>query len=208
MFSVSLPFVLPTQSIRFGEEPVEKMVAWASTHVPPTARPNVLDVGTGNGHLLFALVEAGYDALRLTGIDYSQGSVDLSTTIAKQRNEDDEEHTYENITFALCDFLDPESPISPPGQESTSDGVWDLVLDKGTFDAISLMDKDEQGIVPLEGYVPRVVKLLGPGGHFLITCERLSSIVGHEFTVHIACNFTEDELTQKIAKVGNGLEHK
>ena len=153
---------------------MEKMVAWASTHVPPVARPSVLDVGTGNGHVLFAMVEAGYDASRLTGIDYSQGSVDLSTAIAKQRDEDDAEYAYDNVTFALCDFLDPASPVPPPKEERTSDGVWDLVLDKGTFDAISLMDEDEQGIAPLERYVLRVVRLLRPGGYFLITCEQLS----------------------------------
>ena len=175
-----LPLSPSHPSIRFGEEPVAKMVDWASTHVPPIARPNVIDVGTGNGHVLFAMVEAGYDASRLTGIDYSQGSVDLSTAIARQRDEDedededDEEHTYENVTFAVCDFLDPESPVPSPKEKSTSDGVWDLVLDKGTFDAISLMDEDEQGIAPLERYVSRVVRLLRPGGHFLITCERPS----------------------------------
>lgn len=152
---------------------MEKMVAWATTHVPPTARPNVLDVGTGNGHLLFALVEAGYDASQLTGIDYSQGSVDLATAIAKQRDADDEARTYESITFTVCDFLDPASSVPPPGQKRSGDDVWDLVLDKGTYDAMSLMDKDERGTAPLEGYVPQVVKLLRPGGYFLITCERL-----------------------------------
>lgn len=154
---------------------MEKMVEWASRHAPSTARPNVLDVGTGNGHLLFAMVEAGYDASRLTGIDYSQGSVDLSIAIAKQRDEEgDEEGAYENVTFAVCDFLDPASDIPPPRDERTSGGVWDLVLDKGTFDAISLMDKDAQGVAPLDKYVPRVVRLLRPGGHFLITCGHIS----------------------------------
>lgn len=169
--SCPTPIRSPTpSSVRFGEEPVENMVAWASTHIPPTTRPHVLDIGTGNGHLLFALVEAGYDASRLTGIDYSQGSVDLSAAIAKQRDED-EAPAYTDITFAVCDFLDPESSIPPPGNEGTGDGVWDLILDKGTYDAMSLMNKDEQGTLPLEGYVPRVVRLLRPGGHFLITCE-------------------------------------
>jgi len=155
----------------------------ALTHVPLIARPNLLDVGAGNG-LLPSMVEAGYDPSRLTGIDYSQFSVDLCTAIAKRRNgaEDEEKHACENATFAVCDFLDPESPVPPPSKESTSDGVWDLVLDKGTLDAISLMDRDEQGVAPLERYVPRVVRLLRPGGYFLITCERLSSASFHKFT--------------------------
>ncbi|KAN0092944.1 S-adenosyl-L-methionine-dependent methyltransferase [Tylopilus felleus] len=181
----------------FGEEPVEKMAEWASTHVPATLRPSVLDVGTGNGHLLFAMVEAGYDATRLTGIDYSQGSVDLSAAIAKHRDETEsgdkgDGATYANVTFAVCDFLDPASPVPPPREEGASDGAWDLVLDKGTFDAISLMDEDERGAAPLERYVPRVVKLLRPGGHFLIT----------------SCNFTEDELIKKIAAPGSSLVYK
>ncbi|KAG6374409.1 hypothetical protein JVT61DRAFT_4446 [Boletus reticuloceps] len=147
----------------FGEEPVLKMVEWALTHVPPTACPNVLDVGMGNGHLLFAMVDAGYDASRLTGIDYSRGSVDLSIAIAKQRDVQDEgKYTYANVTFAVCDFLDPASSIRRPSAdvdeestETTNDGVWDLVLDKGTFDAMSLMpDEDERGTVSLERYVP------------------------------------------------------
>ena len=149
------------------------MTEWSSTHVPSTTRPSVLDVGTGNGHLLFAMADAGYDPSRLTGIDYSQGSVDLCIAIAKERDDGKEKHTYQDITFVACDFLDPVSPVPMPREESTDEGVWDLVLDKGTFDAISLMDKDVEGNAPLGKYVPRVAKLLKPGGHFLITCERL-----------------------------------
>ncbi|KAF8440434.1 hypothetical protein L210DRAFT_3760600 [Boletus edulis BED1] len=137
-------------------------------HAHASACPNVLDVGTGNGHLLFDMVDAGYDASRLTGIDYSRGSVDLSIAIAKQRDVEDEgKYTYANVTFAVCDFLDPASSIRRPSAdvdevrtETTNDGIWDLVLDKGTFDAMSLMDEDERGTVSLERYVPRVVRLL------------------------------------------------
>jgi len=188
------------------------MVDWSLTHVPPSTCPNVLDVGTGNGHLLFALVEAGYDATRLTGIDYSQGSVDLCVSIANQRDEmegveevpekreADEEarggkegnRMYACVTFTVCDFLDPASQVPPPGEERKSEGVWDVILDKGTYDAISLMEKDERGTAPLQCYVPRVVELLRPGGHFLIT----------------SCNFTKDELNQKIASPGSNLEYK
>ena len=69
------------------------MIEWSSTHVPSTTRPSVLDVGTGNGHLLFAMVDAGYDPSQLPGIDYSQGSVDLSIAIAKERDDGRERGT-------------------------------------------------------------------------------------------------------------------
>ncbi|KAF9223783.1 S-adenosyl-L-methionine-dependent methyltransferase [Gyrodon lividus] len=178
----------------FGEEPEEKMVEWAQIHVPPQTSPNVLDVGSGNGHLLFAMAEAGYDASRLTGIDYSQGSVDLSVAIAKQRALDDadNEHAYGSVSFAVCDFLDAESPTPSPKDESTSDGAWDLIVDKGTYDAISLMGDDGQGHAPLDKYHSRVARLLKPGGRFLIT----------------SCNFTKDELEERFATRALGLEYE
>ncbi|KAF9243389.1 S-adenosyl-L-methionine-dependent methyltransferase [Melanogaster broomeanus] len=178
----------------FGEEPEEKMVEWAQTHVPPQSSPNILDIGSGNGHLLFAMVEAGYDASRLTGIDYSQGSVDLSASIGKQRELDDanDENAYGSVVFATCDFLDARSPIPSPKDQNTSDCAWDLILDKGTYDAISLMDNDAQGNAPLDKYPPRVAALLKPGGHFLIT----------------SCNFTEDELKERFAMPVFGLEYE
>lgn len=56
---------------------------------------------------------------------------------------------------------------------------WDVVLDKGTFDAISLSeDKDSEGRRLCEGYKARIVKLVKKGGIFLVT----------------SCNWTEQEL--------------
>lgn len=56
---------------------------------------------------------------------------------------------------------------------------WDVVLDKGTFDAVSLSDeKDENGRRICEGYRGRVLRLLRTGGVFLVT----------------SCNWTEAEL--------------
>ncbi|KAF8126931.1 S-adenosyl-L-methionine-dependent methyltransferase [Boletus edulis] len=166
---------------------------------PHAPCPNVLDVGTGNGHCSFAMVDAGYDASRLTGIDYSRGSVDLSIAIAKQRDVQDEGN----------------ADVDEVRTETTTTASGTSVLDKGTFDAMSLMDEDERGTVSLERYVPRVVRLLRSGGHFLITCEALSLFPDHlvvcdaqAFTVLIACNFTKDELIQRIATRGSGLEYK
>ena len=56
---------------------------------------------------------------------------------------------------------------------------WDVVLDKGTFDAVSLSDeRDGTGRRICEGYRSRVLRLLRPGGIFLLT----------------SCNWTEAEL--------------
>jgi hypothetical protein len=64
---------------------------------------------------------------------------------------------------------------------TTSSGGWDLVLDKGTFDAISLSgERDGQGRRICEGYGARVLQLLRTGGLFLVT----------------SCNWTEAELKE------------
>lgn len=140
------------------------MVDWAIEHIPPSSNPSILEVGSGNGTLLFGLFDSGYDPSTLHGIDYSAGAVKLSTEIAKSRGAS-------AITFSECNFLnnDPQTPqhIRREGQTD----VWDLLLDKGTYDAIALGEKDEEGHSPAVGYPSRVTRLLKPGGYFLITCE-------------------------------------
>ena len=134
------------------------MVDWALENVPPTTNPSVLEIGCGNGTLVLALVEAGYAATHLSGIDYSPGAVKLASSIAAIRGE--------GISFSDCDFLKEEPPLLSHMEE----GVWDLLLDKGTFDAIALGEKDEKGRLPAVNYPRRIQQLLAPGGYFLITC--------------------------------------
>lgn len=57
---------------------------------------------------------------------------------------------------------------------------WDVVLDKGTFDAISLSEEreEETGRRVCERYKARVLPLVREGGLFLVT----------------SCNWTEEEL--------------
>ena len=150
--------------LRFGEDSVEKMVNWALENVPPRSDLSVLEVGSGNGTLLFALIEEGYAADRLMGIDYSEGAVSLASSIAKMRS-------CEAISFHWSDFLKEEPPLLSDDQQAVGGGAWDLILDKGTFDAIALMHKDESGNSPADNYPSRVAKLLKPGAYFLITCR-------------------------------------
>ncbi|KAG2018020.1 chaperone, variant 3 [Coprinopsis cinerea AmutBmut pab1-1] len=177
--------------IWFGEDSVEKMVDWAVDNIPPTDNPTILEVGSGNGTLLFGLHEAGYGPTLLAGIDYSMGAVKLARGIAVQktkegRDEEDEDEAGEEvekesgkagadqILFDQCDFLE-DTPLALPihsegAKRERKTGVWDLLLDKGTYDAIALGEKDEQGRSPAVRYPGRVVRLLKPGGIFLITC--------------------------------------
>lgn len=128
---------------RFGESSAKKMLAWTLSHLPPTPSfPTVLDLGCGNGDFLFRLAsrKAGYHGALLTGVDYSQGSVDLARLIGQakasgegrdvdSRDEDSEDDESEgsssraegsegDVKFEHADVLNGEDH---PG------GPWDLV---------------------------------------------------------------------------------
>ncbi|KAG9052639.1 hypothetical protein FS842_009467 [Serendipita sp. 407] len=161
--------------IWFGQESVDKMVQWAIEHVPPGGDsgsrdgPFILDIGTGNGILCLSLVEEGYNPQTIMGIDYSEASVQLSEQIAKSRE-------VEGLTFKVVDFVHGKTP-NLHGQDG--EACWDLLLDKGTYDAMALSADPGSGQEhPTSLYPSRVTALLKPGGFFLIT----------------SCNFTEQEI--------------
>ena len=142
------------------------------------AADSFLDLGCGNGSLLFALRDEGWRG-RLLGVDYSPKSVDLARQIAAtkaaERQEDNEGETL-GVDFEEWDVL--AGPYDTVLGGAQADG-WDVVLDKGTFDAISLSDeRDASGRRIVEGYRGRALKLVRPGGLLLIT----------------SCNWTEAEL--------------
>ncbi|TCD69364.1 hypothetical protein EIP91_007920 [Steccherinum ochraceum] len=168
--------------IWFGEDSVEKMVDWTVDNVAASANPSILEVGSGNGSLLFALLEAGYAPDRMAGVDYSEDAVRLSTAIGTSKGEG-----AEKIRFSACDFLaEYPTELSVAGETG-----WNLVLDKGTFDAMALAEKDVTGSHPADTYPKRIAHIIRPGGYFLI----------------VSCNFTEDELRTKFANGATGLEY-
>jgi len=139
----------------------------------------ILDLGTGNGHLLFSLRDEGWQA-ELVGVDYSAGSVALARQIAAAyRDEDGEEYTARGsdgvppLTFEEYDIIH-----GVPGGW-LQDG-FDVVLDKGTFDAISLSSEThpETGARVFESYASKAAALVKQGGYMLVT----------------SCNWTETEL--------------
>jgi SAM-dependent methyltransferase len=154
------------------------MVDWTLENAPPSTDPRILEIGSGNGTLLFALHEAGYASACLSGLDYSPDAVKLAQMVARARNDGSE-----GIVFHVCDFLSEESPpahppaISPgsaPGCSDINDalvGRWDLLLDKGTYDAIALGEKNVDGRSPVAAYPARAARALKENGYLLITCK-------------------------------------
>ncbi|KAI0191166.1 S-adenosyl-L-methionine-dependent methyltransferase [Xylaria flabelliformis] len=155
-----------------------------------------LDLGTGNGALLFALRDAGWQGPML-GVDYSEQSVRFARRIekARRRRQDDDDG---NVHFARHDILHGSATalLDARFSPSVANG-WDVVLDKGTFDAISLsaetLDNADADGGPRrinEAYGARVLPLVREGGLFLIT----------------SCNWTEAELRSWFEEGGSAVQ--
>ncbi|KAJ3258844.1 hypothetical protein HK103_003226 [Boothiomyces macroporosus] len=144
--------------IWFGQDSAERMCEWVQDNLPSST--SILDLGTGNGHLLFELHSMGFT--NLLGVDYAPNSIELCKTIANDKEME--------IEFKVMDIL------QPVGLQ------FDLVMDKGTFDAISLSEIKEKK--PTEQYVESVGRLVKQGGLFMIT----------------SCNWTTEELLIRFGR--------
>jgi EEF1A lysine methyltransferase 2 len=121
--------------------------------------------------MLFALRDEDWTGYML-GIDYSSLSIQLARRIERKRR-DDVGSAETTVCFEECDVLS-EVPV-----DRRSAGRFKVVLDKGTFDAISLSsDTDEDCRGKVEVYRSRIKSFMLLGGIFVIT----------------SCNWTEEEL--------------
>ncbi|KAJ3063979.1 Methyltransferase-like protein 10 [Podochytrium sp. JEL0797] len=168
--------------IWFGENSVVKMMEWVETKYEDHLDIKTVDLGCGNGHLVFEMAELGFT--NLTGVDYSPSSILLAQKINAQKYPDAE------ITFEPLDFM-PFTPSNPP--PPAYNHTFELALDKGTFDAISLANgvgESSEGATfdrnkVANKYAEAVAQMLNKGedgerGILLIT----------------SCNWTEKELVE------------
>lgn len=128
--------------------------------------------------MLFALRDAGF-AGRMVGVDYAAASVELCRRLAGARGYGgggEEKGKGRMVEFTAWDIL-RHRPL--PGWFDAEGQGFDVVLDKGTFDAVCLSDElDARGRRVCEGYRARVEGLVRTGGLFVVT----------------SCNWTEEEL--------------
>nr|XP_055028626.1 EEF1A lysine methyltransferase 2 [Misgurnus anguillicaudatus] len=144
--------------IWFGEESMDRVIRWMEAeNIQKNA--SILDIGTGNGIFLMELAKNGYS--NLTGIDYSKTAVELTTNIL-------EEEGLKNINIQVEDFLNPSAEMKN----------FDICIDKGTFDAISLSPEDREEAK--KRYVASLRTVLHPEGFFIVT----------------SCNWTKEQLLQ------------
>ncbi|XBW37544.1 hypothetical protein QEN19_003124 [Hanseniaspora menglaensis] len=149
---------------------------------------NFIDLGTGNGHFLFELVndcdflEYFSETSKLVGCDYSSKSIDFANDI-KHVKFKEVDFIQENLSFQVMDLFDEETAFEK----------FEVVTDKGTLDAIALsgiskLNKETGTDISLVDYYPYVIeKLIAFKGLFLIT----------------SCNFTQEELVKIIESSGS-----
>ncbi|KAL4921025.1 methyltransferase domain-containing protein [Aspergillus aurantiobrunneus] len=175
------------------------------------AQPSILDLGTGNGSMLALLRKRGGFAGDMVGVDYSGKSVELARELqvtgrheAYQSDSEEESdfgsdgggeggegekggERWHEIRFEEWDILRSEDELRagkvcwfPYDQ-----GGFDIVLDKGTFDAVSLMAEKSQ----CERYPGIAGGLVRKGGFLVVT----------------SCNWTEEELVRWFISASIGL---
>lgn len=136
----------------FGKSVESRIIKFIIDSFPKDVR--ILDLGCGNGHFLHRLHLKGYS--RLHGIDYSHAAVELAKELCPQAS-------FAQLDIFNCDKI----------------GEFDLVHDKGTFDAISLRG-DQNSLSLAKAYAKFVVSCCLDDTSFLIT----------------SCNWTREELTR------------
>uniref|UniRef100_UPI0037E88A08 EEF1A lysine methyltransferase 2 isoform X2 n=2 Tax=Semicossyphus pulcher TaxID=241346 RepID=UPI0037E88A08 len=148
--------------IWFGEESMRRVLRWMDTaKIPENAA--ILDIGTGNGAFLVELAQHGYR--NLTGIDYSPASVELARNILQAED-------LKDVPVKEVDFLNCQGELKD----------FDVCIDKGTFDAISLNpDKTKEG---KKLYVQALKDVLKDEGLFAIT----------------SCNWTKEQLLDRFSE--------
>ncbi|ABN66898.1 predicted protein [Scheffersomyces stipitis CBS 6054] len=157
----------------------------------------VLDIGTGNCHLLVSLADAlheeyeGTAKFLHTGIDYSPNSIEFAQAIVDRQFDPSsplrENHQFE---FERVDLLQKQSAYLTKNASR-----FDVLLDKGTLDAIALSQQpleDFDGKKPMNVYAGQVVQLMHKDSLLVIT----------------SCNFTEAELITLITSEKSLSVHK
>lgn len=145
----------------FGRRNTNMIIQWIAENVPKEAF--ICDVGCGNGFILSQLATR-HSFLNLLGIDYSPKAIDFCRQLYQS--------TAPAIQFKVVDILS-----SSDSSSSSSFPACDVLVDKGTYDAIALMP-DGDLAANRRLYRSFVLNHLTENGHLVI----------------MSCNFTREEL--------------
>lgn len=143
----------------FGKDVQKKTVEYILNRFTDSAPLKVLDVGSGNGALLFKLCKKSFRG-HLVGIDYSDWSIALSKRI--QQTQKEEYPAAAAITFRFENAF-----------ELVDEGLFDIIHDKGTFDVV-YMNKDLSNSEYARAMHHRLSKK-NPDAVFILTSCNLTS---------------------------------
>ncbi|OQV24303.1 putative Protein-lysine N-methyltransferase mettl10 [Hypsibius exemplaris] len=150
--------------IWFGFESERRILSWISKSGISKAA-SMLDIGSGNGSMLITLNKSAYTDL--TGIDFCEAAVVLATKVAAGPPP-------RSIKYHVADIT-----VSEDGQKELPhifSRTFDVVIDKGTYDAICL--SPEQSKEKRIAYMRNIAKIISADGILIIT----------------SCNWTKEEL--------------
>lgn len=136
---------------RFGLGCEARLINWFKQKVPKHC--SIVDIGCGNGAFLNKLHEEGYT--NVCGIDYSLPGIQLAQS---------------KLSFE-CPLLHIDL-LDEAQLQSAHLAQYDVVFDKGTFDAISLQnigETEDRIAVLLPKYIGSIKQLLSFDGSFIIT---------------------------------------
>ncbi|KAL3109678.1 hypothetical protein niasHT_017222 [Heterodera trifolii] len=136
----------------------------------------ICDLGTGNGSLLRKLRSRGFTSL--VGLDYSTNAIELAKKQASSCND----HQSMPIEFGVVDLASDQL-------DNEFCHKFDILIDKGTFDAISLTENRQKS---MENYFLNIGKMF--------SVQKEASQLLHYFLI-ISCNFTIDELIAHFVKM-------
>ena len=115
----------------------------------------------------------------MVGVDYSKLSIALAKELGKNQN------GCQDIKFEVMDIVRDE----PRKQEWWPENSFDLVLDKGTFDAISLSEETVDHISYSSETGQAAARI-----HTLYPARALSMVKPGGFLLVTSCNWTQEEL--------------
>ncbi len=145
--------------IWFGKQVQKKIVEYININFTKKYI-KILDIGCGNGAFLFKCLKNNFT--NLVGMDYSEKSVEFANNIKNHKIEEGEEK-FNNITFYQEDTRSPFRDVD------NEDIKFDLIHDKGTFDAF-MLNKNNSNIE----YADYIFYKLKKSGIFIITsCNHL-----------------------------------
>lgn len=158
------------------------MVKWIETKLKSDEfdhKKRVLDLGCGNGLFLFELSRLDFSDLR--GVDYSENSIRFSKLILDRDYPQHKAH----ITFKQLNLLEPlEAQVEDPQDWKR----FDLIFDKGTFDAICLNPDRSLNLDQLKS---RYRTFLG------------SALSSNGLFILCSCNWSKEELLNEFVGDAN-----